>query len=48
MEFIFNQTQMLWRKKSEDPTWCGLYLLGVDGFIWHTPDSKESNGDVGR
>lgn len=28
--------------------WFGLSLLGVDGVVWCTPDSKENNEYFGR
>ncbi|XPF94167.1 IS4 family transposase [Colwellia sp. RE-S-Sl-9] len=43
IESIFNKTQSLWHEESTHPTWCGLTLLGVDGVVWRTPDSKENN-----
>jgi len=48
IECIFNQTQSLWHEKSAQPTWCGLSLLGVDGVVWRTPDSKENSEHFGR
>ncbi len=48
IERIFNQTQSLWHEKSVHPTWCGLTLLGVDGVVWRTPDSKENSEHYGR
>lgn len=48
IEHIFNKTQSLWHAKSAHPTWCGLTLLGVDGVVWRTPDSKENNEHYGR
>ena len=43
IESIFNQTQSSWHAQSEHPEWCGLRLLGVDGVVWRTPDSKENS-----
>jgi hypothetical protein len=40
VEIVFNQTQLLWHAKSVHPSWCALSLLGVDGIVWRTPDSK--------
>ncbi len=48
IENIFNHTQSLWHEKSAHPTWCGLTLLGVDGVVWRTPDSKENSEHFGR
>ena len=48
IESIFNQTQSLWHEKSEHPSWCGLSLLGVDGVVWRTPDSKENSDHFAR
>jgi hypothetical protein len=48
IEHIFNKTQSLWHAKSAHPTWCGLMLLGVDGVVWRTPDSKENSEHYGR
>lgn len=45
---IFERTQSLWHEKSEHPTWCGLTLLGVDGVVWRTPDSKENSEHFSR
>lgn len=40
---IFNQSQIMWNKGANHPTWCGLSLLGVDGVIWRTPDTEENH-----
>ncbi|MFT5635491.1 MAG: hypothetical protein ACI89T_000932 [Cognaticolwellia sp.] len=48
IEHIFNKTLSLWHAKSAHPTWCGLTLLGVDGVVWRTPDSKENSEHYGR
>lgn len=48
IETIFNETQALWHDKAEHPTWSGLSLLGVDGVVWRTPDSKENSEYFGR
>jgi len=48
IERIFNRTQSLWHEKSVHPTWCGLTLLGVDGIVWRTPDSKENSEHFAR
>lgn len=45
---IFISTQSLWHEKSAHPTWCGLTLLGVDGVVWRTPDSKENSEHFAR
>ncbi len=42
MRQVFHHTQRLWHKEAEHPRWCGLQLLGVDGVVWRTPDTKEN------
>jgi hypothetical protein len=32
----------MWNKDVNDPIWCGLSLLGVDGIIWSAPDTLEN------
>lgn len=29
---VFEQTQVLWNEQTPHPHWCGLRLLGVDGW----------------
>jgi IS4 transposase len=48
VERIFNQTQQLWHEKTPSPTFCGLKLLGVDGVVWRTPDTKENEEAFGK
>lgn len=45
---IFNQTQQLWHDKTPSPTFRGLKLLGVDGVVWRTPDTKENEIAFGK
>jgi len=40
---VFNQSQAMWNKDANHPTWCGLSLLGVDGVIWRTPETEENH-----
>lgn len=54
---VFSQSQRIWNQDADHPAWCGLTLLGVDGVVWRTPDTKENqhaftygknqHGDVG-
>jgi len=39
---VFEQNQQMWNADANHPTWCVLSLLGVDGVIWHTPDTAEN------
>lgn len=39
---VFVQSQKLWNKEAQHPTWSGLNLLAVDGVVWRTPDSDEN------
>lgn len=39
---VFHQSQKMWHKKAEHPTWSGLTLLGVDGVVWRTPDTEDN------
>lgn len=48
VERIFNKTQQLWHEKIPSPTFCGLKLLGVDGVVWRTPDTKENEEAFGK
>lgn len=48
VKHIFNQTQQLWHEKTPSPTFCGLKLLGVDGVVWRTPDTKENETAFGK
>lgn len=43
MKALFNCTQQHWNREANHPHWNGLTLLGVDGVIWRTDDSKENN-----
>jgi len=45
---IFEQTQQLWQDKTPSPTFCGLKLLGVDGVVWRTPDTKDNEAAFGK
>jgi len=45
---VFEQTQALWHQHTPHPHWCGLTLLGVDGVVWRTPDSKENAAAFAR
>jgi IS4 transposase len=48
VERIFNQTQQLWHEKTPSPTFYGLKLLGVDGVVWRTLDTKENEEAFGK
>ena len=39
---LFECTQSHWFKQANLPNWNGLPLLGVDGVLWRTEDSKEN------
>lgn len=39
---VFSQSQQVWNRDAEHPSWCGLTLLGVDGVVWRTPDTEEN------
>lgn len=39
---VFTQSQLMWNRDAEHPTWCGLKLLGVDGVVWRTQDTVEN------
>jgi len=43
MKALFDCTQRHWNQNANHPHWNGLTLLGVDGVIWRTDDSKENN-----
>ncbi|WP_371189897.1 IS4 family transposase [Thalassotalea ponticola] len=43
MKALFDCTQKCWNKEAKHPHWNGLTLLGVDGVVWRTDDSKENN-----
>jgi len=45
---IFEQTQQLWHDTTPSPDFCGLKLLGVDGVVWRTPDTKENEEAFGK
>lgn len=45
---IFEQTQELWHDKTPSPDFCGLKILGVDGVVWRTPDTKENEEAFGK
>ena len=45
---VFEQTQMLWHEKTPSPSFCGLKLLGVDGVVWRTADTKENEVAFGK
>ena len=45
---IFEQTQQLWHEKTPSPDFCGLKLLGVDGVVWRTPDTKDNERAFGK
>jgi len=45
---VFEQTQILWHEKTPSPSFCGLKLLGVDGVVWRTPDTKENEVAFGK
>jgi len=45
---VFEQTQQLWQDNTLSPTFCGLKLLGVDGVVWRTPDTKENELAFGK
>lgn len=45
---IFEQTQQLWQDKTPLPTFCSLKLLGVDGVVWRTPDTKDNELAFGK
>ncbi|KLU98384.1 IS4 family transposase [Photobacterium aphoticum] len=39
---LFECTKKHWFDQSQLPTWNGLTLLGVDGVLWRTEDSKDN------
>lgn len=39
---LFECTQKHWSQQAELPNWNGLTLLGVDGVVWRTEDTKEN------
>ncbi|MBD1567671.1 IS4 family transposase, partial [Vibrio sp. S12_S33] len=39
---LFECTQSHWFKQANLPNWNGLTLLGVDGVLWRTEDSKDN------
>ena len=45
---IFEQTQELWHDTTPSPDFCGLKILGVDGVVWRTPDTKENEEAFGK
>ena len=45
---VFEQTQQLWHDTTPSPDFCGLKLLGVDGVVWRTPDTKENEEASGK
>lgn len=45
---VFEQTQAIWNESTPHPNWCGLTLHGVDGIVWHTPDSPENQASFSR
>lgn len=45
---IFEQTQKLWHDTTPSPDFCGLKILGVDGVVWRTPDTKENEEAFGK
>jgi len=45
---VFEQTQQLWHEKTPSPSFCDLKLLGVDGIVWRTPDTKDNEIAFGK
>lgn len=45
---VFEQTQLVWNETIPHPNWSGLTLYGVDGIVWHTPDSPENQASFSR
>lgn len=45
---VFERMTTSWLKSAKLPQWNGLTLLGVDGFVWRTPDNPQNENAFSR